>query len=76
MDGFQVQCVTEQKRQVLSGTQIGQPVPVEGGFAANDEIFGLERLQRDEEFFRRPGVEVPVDLFLSVVVDDVCASEK
>lgn len=56
--GFQVKCVAEQKRQILSRTKIGEPVPVEGGFTADDQVALLKRLQRDQELLGCFGVEV------------------
>ena len=70
VNGFQVQCVAEQKREVLLMTQIGEPVPIESRLAADDEIVLLEGLQRDEELLGFLGIEVPMEVFVSLMVDD------
>ena len=43
VNGFDIQCVAEQEWQFLCGTKIGEPVPIEGGFAADDEVAFAER---------------------------------
>jgi hypothetical protein len=51
VNGFEIQCVAEQEWQFLCGAKIGEPVPVEGGFAADDEVAFAERCQGEKKRF-------------------------
>jgi hypothetical protein len=70
VNGFEIQCMAEEKRQILCCAEIGKPVPVERGFAADDEIVTGERLQRDEKSFGGFGVEILMEVFDTGVIND------
>ena len=70
VNGFQVQRVTEQKWQVVNGTQVSEPVPVKGGFAADDEVLTLERLECGKKICRFLRIEVPVDVLVAGMIHD------
>ena len=70
MNGFQVERVTEQKWQIVNGTEVSEPVPVKGGFTADDEVLTLERLECGKKICRFLCVEVPVDVLVAGMIDD------
>ena len=41
VDSFQIESVAEQESQVLIVAEIGEPVPIESGFAADDQVVEL-----------------------------------
>ena len=59
----------EQERQILNRTKISQPVPVEGGFATDDQIVSSERPQSVDEPVGSFGIEVPVQPLVAIVID-------
>ena len=70
VDGFHVQSVSEQKGNVVVGTPIGQPIPVESRLAGEDEIgltIGLELGEQEVELI---GLEVAMEQFLAGCIDD------
>ena len=70
MDRFEVKCVAQQKWDVFFGTEIGQPVPVEGRFAAHDQVLVSKRQEGREKDSRLLGVEILVEMFFPVLVDN------
>ncbi len=51
MNGFHIEGMAQDKRDVLLGTQIGDPVPGEHAFGSNDDVFP-ERLYGVEKDFQ------------------------
>ena len=70
MDGFEVERVSQQEAKVLLMAEIGQPIPVEGRFAADDQIALVKRLQCDQKLLRFLGVEVAMQVLVAAVIDD------
>ena len=62
--------MAEQERQFLCGAKIGEPVPVEGGFAADDEVAFAERRQGEKKRFGVFGVKVFVEWLFASLIDD------
>ena len=58
VDGFEVKCVTEDEWDFPFATGVGQPVPVEGRLAADDDAW--EGLDLVKEFIGLSGLEVSV----------------
>ena len=69
MDGFEVERVAKQEVEVAFMTQVGEPVPVEGGFAANDQVLFFEGLQGGKESRHFFGVKVLVKVLFPGVVN-------
>lgn len=70
MDGFHVERVSEQKADAVVGTPIGQPIPVEGRLASEDEVglqVGLEFGEQEVELI---GLEVAVEQLVARRIDD------
>ena len=70
VDGFQIERVTEQERELLLVTKIGQSIPVECRFAPDDQILLDEGLRSDEELLGFLGIKVPVQMFVTAVIHD------
>ena len=62
--------MAEQKRQILNRAQVDEPVPVEGGFTANDEVTFPERLECGEKIVWLLGVKVSVDVLVAGMIHD------
>lgn len=70
VNGFEIQCVAEQEWQFLGGAKIGEPEPVEGGFAADDEVVFAERCQGEKKRLEVFGVKVFVEWLLASLIND------
>ena len=68
VDRFEVQRVSEDKGKISFTAGVGQPVPVEGRFAAYGNVAG-ERLDLLEEFIYVSVFKVSVKQFFTVLVD-------
>ena len=62
--------MSQQERQIPGGTEIGEPVPVEGGFATDDEVAFAERSHREKKLLRHFGVKVFVEMLFAGVIND------
>ncbi|MCP4170380.1 MAG: hypothetical protein GY758_06355 [Fuerstiella sp.] len=69
VNGFEIQGVSEQEANVFGRAQIGQPVPVEGGFTAHNQIVLVEGLKNAEESFRGVGGKVAMRMFRATVIE-------
>ena len=69
VDGFKVQRMSEHEGDLSLLAFVGEPVPVEGAFASDDDV-AAEGFDLFEEFFGLARFEVSVQLFLSVLIDD------
>ncbi len=58
----------QQESQLPLVTQVGQPVPVEGRLAADDEVRLFKWLQGGEEVGEFLGVKVPVQMLSTLLV--------
>ena len=70
MNGFEVQSVSQKKGKVLSRAEIRQPVPVKGGFTADDQIVVFEWLQSNEKLLGSFRVEIPVEVLFPGLVNN------
>ena len=70
VNGFQIQGVSEYKRQFLLHAQVSEPVPVKGRFTSDNESLFLERLDSLPPHLGRFVLEVPMQHFPALLIDN------